>query len=124
VVFESNEVIHADRGISIRCYWGETIESSKWINNHFEYIGDDTKQRNLEIKIQDEGGKGHINNILIKDCTFERIAPSQSDLKGLDSSHVIDGITFDNLVIAGKKCTSLSGAEIKANEHVRRVVFK
>jgi len=124
VVFENNDIIHADRGITIRCYLGETIEQSKWINNHFEYICDDIKQMNMEIKIQDEGGKGHINNILIKDCIFERVAPMPSELKGLDSSHEINGITFDNLVIGGKKCTSLSDAQINTNEHVRGVIFK
>jgi hypothetical protein len=124
IVFEDNEVVHADRGIVVYCYRGATIQGPKWINNYFEYIGDDIKQMNMEIKIQDEGGRGHLDNVLIKDNTFESFSPNPSKLRGLDAFHVIDGITFDDLVIAGKKCDSLTDAKIDANNFVHKVTFK
>ena len=124
IVFENNEVIHADRGIVVYCYRGATIENPRWINNYFERIGDNSKEMNMEIKIQDVEGKGHLKDVLIKDNTFERFSPNPSSLQGLDSKHVIDGVVFDNLVIAGKKQTSLEEAEITSNEHVKNVLFK
>ena len=51
VAFEDNDVIHADRGIAVYCYRGATVESATWVGNHFEHIGGDIKQMNVEIKI-------------------------------------------------------------------------
>jgi polygalacturonase len=124
IVFDNNEVVHADRGIVVYCYRGATIQSPKWINNYFECIGDDIKQMNMEIKIEDEGGRGQLDNVLIKDNTFEHFSPNESKLRGLDTLHVIDGIIFDDLVIAGKKCVSLTDAKIDANNFVYGVEFK
>jgi len=124
IVFENNEVVHADRGIVVYCYRGASIENPKWINNYFEFIGDNSKRMNMEIKIQDDGGKGYLNDVLIKDNTFERFSPNQSRLHGLDSIHVISGVTFDNLVIAGKKRMSPADAQISVNNHVRNISFR
>jgi hypothetical protein len=37
--------------------------------------------------------------------------------------HMLDGVVFENLVIAGKKRTSLADAEIMTNNFVRNVSF-
>ena len=124
IVFENNEVIHADRGIVVYCYRGATIENPKWINNYFERIGDNTKEMNMEIKIQDDGGRGYLNNVFIKDNTFERFSPNPSSLRGLDGEHVLDGVVFDNLVIAGKKRMSPADAQISVNNYVRDISFR
>lgn len=125
IVFENNEVVHADRGISVYCYRGATIENPKWINNYFEFIGGNIKRMNMEIKIKDDEGKGYLNDVLIKDNTFECFSQNPSRLRGLDSTHVINGVTFDNLVIAGKRRTSLADAQITDNNsHLKNVSFK
>jgi polygalacturonase len=124
IIFENNEVIHADRGIAVYCYRGATVENPRWISNHFEFIGGDIKRMNMEIKVQDDGGKGYLNDVLIKDNTFERFSPNQSRLRGLDSVHIIDGVTFDNLVIAGKKRMSPADAQISVNSYVRNISFR
>ena len=124
IIFENNEVIHADRGIVVYCYRGATIENPRWINNYFERIGDNIKEMNMEIKIRDVEGRGHLYDVLIKNNTFERFSSKPSMLQGLDANHVIDGVVFDNLVIAGKKQTSLDEAEITSNEYVKNVLFK
>ena len=124
IVFENNEVIHADRGIVVYCYRGATIENPKWINNYFERIGDNIKEMNMEIKIQDDGGRGYLNNVFIKDNTFERFSPNPSRLRGLDGEHVLDGVVFDNLVIAGKKRMSPADAQISVNNYVRDISFR
>jgi hypothetical protein len=124
VEFNHNEVIHADRGISMNCYFGGTIVNPRWINNHFEFIGGNIKRMNIEIKIRDEEGKGHIRDILIKDNTFEREAENPSKLQGLDEGHEIVGVTFDNLVVAGKKRLSAKDARIDVSRFVRGLSFK
>jgi hypothetical protein len=124
IVFENNEVIYADRGIVVYCYRGANIENPRWINNYFEFIGGNIKQMPMEIKIQNEGGKGYLNDVLIINNTFERFGQNQSRIRGLDSTHVINGVTFDNLVIAGKKCMSLEDGQILVNKYVRNVLFK
>jgi hypothetical protein len=45
------------------------------------------------------------------------------NLRGLGDEHVLDGVVFENLVIAGKKRTSLADAEITTNSFVRNVSF-
>jgi len=124
IVFENNEVIHADRGIAVYCYRGATIENPRWINNYFEFIGDNIKRMNMDIQIKDVGGKGYLNDVLIKDNTFECFSPNQSRLWGLDSIHVISGVTFDNLVIAGKKRMSPADSRISVNDYVRDISFR
>lgn len=77
----------------------------------------------MEIKIRDEGAKGYVNNVLIKDNTFENFSPNPSDLRGLNPEHVLNGVKFDNLVIAGKQRTSLTDAKITINDFVRNLSF-
>jgi hypothetical protein len=123
IVFQNNEVVHADRGIVVYCYRGATIDNPKWINNYFERIGDNIKKMNMEIKIQDVEGRGYLNNVFIKDNTFESFSPNPSKLHGLDGEHVLDGVVFDNLTIDGKKRTSLADAQITTNSYVKNVSF-
>ena len=123
IVFENNEVIHADRGIVVYCYRGATVENPKWINNYFERIGDNIKEMNMDIKIRDVEGRGHLKSVIIKDNTFEHFSPNPSSLRGLDVEHVLDGVVFENLVIAGKKRTGLTDAEITTNSFVKNVSF-
>ena len=124
VRFESNAVVHADRGIVVYDYSGAEITDSRWVGNHFEFIGGDTKRMSIEIKIQDEEGKGRMQDVLIKDNSFEHAAEKPSRLQGLDAEHEISGVEFENLVIAGKKCLSAEEARVEMKKHVQKVVFK
>ncbi|MGE5550608.1 MAG: glycoside hydrolase family 28 protein [Bacteroidota bacterium] len=126
IVFENNDIVHADRGIVVYCYRGATIEGPKWIGNYFEYIGDDGKQQNIVLEIKDDKqlGLGYVNNATIKDCTFEKFSPGISELTGGDGTHLIRGVTLENLMIAGQKRMSLSEAKIITNGYVADIVFK
>lgn len=124
VVFSGNDVVHADRGIVLYNYRGATIEHPKWVGNYFERIGDNIKQKNIDIHIRDVAGKGHVNNILIMDNTFEHFSPKESTIRGLDLSHMVDGVLFDNLVIAGRKRHSLQDAKISVGPFVEHTHFK
>jgi hypothetical protein len=124
VAFEGNDVVHADRGIAVYCYRGGTIEDVRWSNNHFEFIGGDIKRINLEIKIVDEQGAGRLGSLLIRDNVFEREAENRSKLQGLDAEHPITGVTFDNLMIAGRSCGDAAAAQLDPPKHVQGLVFR
>ncbi len=123
-IFENNDVIRADRGISVYVYSGGTVEGPIWIGNHFEFIGGDMKRMHMELKIVNEEGAGHLRDVLIKDNTFEHAAENPSKLDGLDADHRIDGVTFDNLVIAGRKRLDAEDMRVDIYRHVQGVVFK
>lgn len=124
VIFENNNVIRADRGIVVYAYDGGTVENVLWCGNYHEFIGGDTKRMHMEIKLNEGEGKGQLSGLLIQNETFEREAENRSKLQGLDSGHQLDGVTFDNLLIAGKKCRDANDARIEVSRHVRGVVFK
>jgi len=124
VRFENNAVVHADRGIVVYDYSGAEITDSRWVGNHFEFIGGDTKRMNIDIKIQDEEGKGRMQDVLLKDNFFEHAAEKPSRLQGLDAEHEIRSVIIENLVIAGKKCLSAEDARMEIRKHVGDVVFK
>ena len=124
VSFENNAVVHADRGIVIYDYSGAEVTDSRWVGNHFEFIGGDKKRMSIEIKIKDEEGKGRIEKVLLKDNFFEHPAENPSLVQGLDAEHEISGVEIANLVIAGKNCLSAEDAGMEIRKHVRDVVFK
>ncbi len=124
VSFENNAVVHADRGIVVYDYSGAEITDSRWVGNHFEFIGGDKKRMHIEIKIQDEEGKGRMRGVLIKDNSFEHAAEKPSRLQGLDAEHEISGVEIENLVIAGKKCLCAEEARVEIKKYVPKVVFK
>jgi hypothetical protein len=124
VVFANNEVVHADRGIVVYCYRGATVVNPRWINNHFEFVGGDTKRMNLEIRIQDEQGKGLLRDVLIRDNSFEHFSEHPSRLQGLDSEHPIDSVNVENLVIAGKPCLDPEDTRLIISKYVNNIKFK
>jgi len=124
VLFENNEVIHADRGIVVYAYSGAEIEDTRWIGNHFEFIGGDIKRMGIEIKIQAEEGNSRMRDVLLQNNTFEHEAEKPSRLQGLDPEHEISGVTIDNLVISGTKRLSAEDARIEIKKHVSGVTFR
>lgn len=76
-----------------------------------------------------------INNVLVKDVTYNGSGENISIISGYDTDHKLYGITFDNLVINGRKIaddmpgkpawykTSDMG-RIYIGEHVENVTFK
>ncbi len=132
VVFEENDVVNADVGIAVWCWRGGTVEGATWRNNHFEAIGvvpkdsPHKKETNLRLTIRNVNGDGagQIRNLLIVDNTFERFSPNDAMLQGFDDEHLIDGVVFENLVIAGKKRTSDEDARMTVGRFTKNVVFK
>jgi hypothetical protein len=108
ITFENNEVLEADRGMTLYCYDGAVYENIRYINNHFESTHPDRCQCGLHFRIRkrrDWSGSGIMKQILIKDCSFSRALPNLARMTGLDENHSIK-LTIENLTIAGIPCTS------------------
>ncbi len=124
VLFENNEVIRADRGIALYCNSGGTVENARWINNHFQFIGGDTKRMLLEIKVKNEKGKGLVRDLIIRDNTFENQAENPSLIEGLEPGHEVRGVRFQNLVVGGQRCLSAAAAKVRISRHAEEVTFE
>ena len=76
------------------------------------------------LTIRDVEGKGHVQNLLIKDNTFEDFSPSESVINGLDAEHVFENVTIENLVIAKQRRTTADEAMVKVGQFTRNVTIK
>jgi hypothetical protein len=116
-------VIESDRGMALYCSDGATLDNIRFINNRFEHNFPDSQQKGIQFQIKNRSGSGQIRNVLIKDCTFETAFPKLSELLGLDKDHMIRNVTFDNLIIGGKKCKSLEDAFFKTTLFTENISF-
>ncbi len=122
--FIDNDVIVSDRGMALYCNDGALFENIYYENNRFEYSFYKGQQRGLHFVIKDRYGKGAIRNIFVKDCIFYEAFPKASQIFGLDTEHLVDGVVFENLVIGGKKILSAEMADLETNEYVAGVRFE
>jgi polygalacturonase len=132
VTFENNEIVESDRGMSLYSRDGATFERIYFINNHFERMFADNRQRILDFDVKDrtindapgyEKKAGQIKNVVIKNCTVQNFRPNESTISGLNDDHQISGVHFINFVIDGKVRTSLKDARIQINNFVKDVTF-
>ena len=108
IIFEDNDVLESDRGMTLYCYDGAVYENIRYINNRFERTHPDRCQCGLHFRIRkrrDWSGAGVMKQILIKDCSFSRALPNLARMTGLNENHRID-LTIENLTIAGVPCRS------------------
>jgi hypothetical protein len=68
-------------------------------------------------------GRG-VQNIYFKNISYTGNSAGSSMINGLDSSHIVQGITFDNVLINGKRVTNAASGNIKTGAFVKQVVFK
>jgi hypothetical protein len=117
ILFEDNDVVESDRGMALYCSDGALFQNIRYINNRFEDNYPDAKQCGIHFTINKRNADsniGQMKEILIKDCTFYKSFPKLSAITGFDESHRIQ-LTIDNLNISGKKCTSLTEAQLQKN---------
>ena len=103
VLFEDNDVVESDRGMSLYCADGALFEAISYIKNRFEDNYPDAKQSwmNFTITKRNPDSKpGNMVGILVKDCSFKHPFPKVSEISGFDDTHRI-AMTIDNLK-AGK----------------------
>ena len=118
IVFENNDVVHADRGMVIYLYDGALVENIQFINNRFEHIGGDRNQMLIHMEISDQTGQGRIRDVLIKDNLAYAFSPNNSQIIGLDENHRISNLTIQNLIIKDTIRKSLRDARVEINQFV------
>jgi len=107
ITFENNDVLEADRSMTLYCYDGASYENIRFINNRFERTHPDRCQCGLHFRIRkrrDWSGSGVMKQILIKDCSFSHALPNLAQITGLDENHRIE-LTIENLTIEGIPCS-------------------
>jgi polygalacturonase len=112
VTFEGNDVIECDRGMTIAMEDGSVYSNIRYIDNRFELVSIDARQRLIDFYIWDRKGGGRIENVLIKDCEADIYWPLPSTIIGYDEESSIKGVTIENFKIAGEVCASLEEANI------------
>ena len=124
MTFEGNDVLLCDRGMVLYCYDSATFEKIRFLDNRFEQPYLDAKQRLIDFKVQGRDGKGLIRDVLVRNCRADVAWPQASTLRGLEASHGVEGVRFENLVIAGRHCRSAEEARVTLLRHVKDVKFR
>lgn len=127
VLFESNDIIRADRAMTLYVYDGAEVSNISFVNNRAEFVGGDSLRRHLDFRVatrsESSDSQGKIKNVLIKDFYAESFAENYSTLLGLDSEHNISGVYIDNYVIGGVKKNSAAGAHINVKQYADNPIF-
>ena len=124
IVFKNNYVAEADRGMVLYCYDGAVFENIRFLNNYFETGYQSSNLKAIHFQIRNRNGKGQIKNVLIKDCSIASTFSNVSEIVGLDKDHLIDGIRFKNVKMAGKLVQSVQDLGIRSNEFVKNIRFE
>jgi len=124
ILFENNDIIVCDRGMVLYSNDGTCINNVRFINNRFENCYIKGQQRPIHFIIKERYGKGKIENIQIKDCVFYKLFPKSSEIYGLEQNSTVKNIEIDNLVMDGKRVTTLQNGNILINSFVNGIKFK
>ncbi len=124
ITFENNDVVEADRAMALYCYDGAVFSDIRYVGNRVERNWRDSGRKAIDFGIKNRLGAGRIEGVLIKDCSFAEAFPLSSSLAGLDASHRITGVVFDNVRMEGRKVTNETEARIIRNNFADPVVFK
>lgn len=114
ITFENNDVLEADRGMTLYCYDGAIYENIRFINNRFERNHPDRNQCCFHFRIRkrnEESKAGVMSRILIRDCSFTRAFPNPAQITGYDEDHRIE-LAIENLTIAGIPCSGENEASV------------
>ncbi|MDO5567382.1 MAG: glycosyl hydrolase family 28 protein, partial [Planctomycetia bacterium] len=121
VLFENNDVIHADRAMAIYVRDGGTIKNVRFLNNRSEFVGDDALRRLLLFTVEKRKQKGkpaptshcgRIENILVRDFTAQQQGENNSTIRGCSKTEIATGFKFENFVVGGKRCKTFEEAQI------------
>ncbi len=127
ILFENNDVLESDRGMALYVSDGATLDNIRFLNNRFERNYPDAKRAGFYFQVNkrnEESKLGQIKNILIRDCVFYTAFPKPSVIEGLDSTHGVENITIENLIVEGKQVNTPQDARVETNEFVRNLILK
>jgi len=67
--------------------------------------------------------KGRVKGVVFKDIVATCRDNPRSYLSGFDGDHLVEDVTFENVVINGRKVTDVESARLVVKDHVRGVKF-
>ncbi|MDP4189674.1 MAG: glycosyl hydrolase family 28 protein, partial [Bacteroidota bacterium] len=124
IVFQNNNVVHADRALALYSGCGG-IENVKFIDNKSEFIGGDAKRQLIVFQVsnakennseQNRRGIGFIKNVEVINYTAFQKSENKSIISGTVSSkgiiHKVSNVLFKNMVIEGKHCFNAEDADM------------
>lgn len=124
IVFQNNDVVHADRALALYSGCGG-IENVKFIDNKSEFVGGDAKRQLIVFQVsnakennpeQNRRGIGYIKNVEVINYTAFQKSENKSIISGTVSSngtvHKVSNVWFKNMVIEGKHCLNADDADI------------
>ena len=124
ILFENNQVIESDRGMSLYARDGTHMHDIRFIRNRFERPFPDYQQRLIDFRITERYGLSRISDVLIKDNIVDERWSQPSLIKGLSEDHDISNVLFENFVYAGEKVLSPDVANIDAGPHTNGISFR
>lgn len=133
ILFENNDVVHADRAMSIYVRDGGTIKNVRYINNRSEFVGDDALRRVLFFTVEKRRQKGkpiptglcgRLENVLIRDFYACQQGENNSTIRGCSNTEAVSAIKFENFVVKGKRCTTFEEAQIDIQPFVSGVTIE
>ncbi|MEK3722849.1 carboxypeptidase regulatory-like domain-containing protein [Paenibacillus sp. FSL H8-0034] len=127
VHFENNEVIRADRFLTIWAGDAVRLHDINVINNRAEFIGGNYNERYFQFVIQKKRAAinpGWIDRVLVKDFTGLNKTEQPSSIEGFDAWHLITNVTFDNVKIAGTTAANKADVPLRfVNSYYNNVSF-
>ena len=125
ITFADNDIVEADRAMSLYCSDGARFERIRFERNRVERFFPDRKQRTIEFWVRHRNGMqaGGIRDVLIADTTVEVDSPNASLIEGFDADHGVSGVRFVNYTVAGRNCRSAADARIEMNKFVQPPAF-
>lgn len=76
---------------------------------------------NFNPKYDKQPGRG-IERVTFRNISYQGVGENPSQIKGLDESRLVRGVTFDNVVINGERMRDLKGVD--CNEFIEDIVVK
>jgi Glycosyl hydrolases family 28 len=109
VTFSGNNVVHADRAMSVYMVDGGNLSNLSYVNDTSETIGGNAKQQLIDFEVSN----GQASNVSVTDYTAYSYSPNSS-LTQASAGHTLP-VTFNHLVIAGTTCVDVTCAHIVNN---------
>lgn len=123
ITFAYNEVLSADRGMSLYCPDGALFHDVRFIGNSFERCSMDNRRRLIDFTVSKRDGLGAIRDVLIKDCVLRNSWPNKGTIRGLSPTNQIGNVQFVNFKIEGKRCHNLDEAQIGQPTFAEQITF-
>jgi hypothetical protein len=109
VTFSGNNVVHADRALSVYMVDGGNLSNLSYVNDTSETVGGNVKQQLIDFEVS----SGQASNVTVTNYTAYSDSVNSS-LTQASAGHTLP-VAFNHLVIAGNTCVDTTCARIVNN---------